>query len=156
MSVRGYLTTVVVSAVLATAFVAPTASASADSTVSAEGSRMKNGTGLCLDGSFSKGVRLMDCNASSAYQQWSFGSINSSIYNMAYSNIPCLDGSLSRGVRLAECEPDSDYKHFTFNQRTGQYVSFADPRYCLDGSRSQGVRLALCDKDSGYQNWTFP
>lgn len=153
MSIRRILTAVAVSALLATAFTAPAATASIDSSTDL-GAPMKNGTGLCLDGSLTRGVRLMDCSPSS-FQLWNW-ILSGPIWAMAYGRQEvCLDGSISQGVRLAPCDDDSVYQKWSFLQLTGQYRSRADDRYCLDGSRSQGVRLALCDRSSGYQNWTF-
>jgi ricin-type beta-trefoil lectin protein len=149
VSIRRYLTAVAVSAVLAGALVAPAASASTDFTTAVQSTRLMNRTGLCLDGSFSAGVRMMACSNTSLHQQWDEG-LNHEIYNEQYDDA-CLDGSVSQGVRLAACASASEYQGWI---RDGRAIkSFEDPRYCLDGSESQGVRLQLCN-GSKYQQWS--
>ncbi|MEV6286694.1 ricin-type beta-trefoil lectin domain protein [Kribbella sp. NPDC051770] len=122
----------------------PVASAS---TASVQSTTLKNGSGLCLDGSVSGGVVMKVCN-SSAYQQWTLSDSNY-LYNQAYPNA-CLDGSVSQGVRLAQCN-FSRYRLWT--QAGRELWNIGDSSKCLDGSSSQGVRMVACN-DSKYQTWS--
>jgi hypothetical protein len=125
----------------------------------ASGDIMNVETGLCLDGSISRDVRLNACNQGD-YQQWTMrespsGGDDRVLYHPATQK--CLDGSISNGVRLNTCN-GSEYQDW--EERRGDpgnaLISVGtrtvNETLCLDGSISEGVRLKRCN-NTQYQRW---
>lgn len=125
-----------VAAALATAvFAAP---ASADGSIFIKHDQ----SGLYLDASETKGVRVGEC--CSEFQVWE--QIGAEIQQVRTGL--CLDGSVSKGVRLNACN-GSDYQKWTWS---GYAMVNRAVGMCVDGSESKGVRLNSCN-GSRYQLW---
>jgi len=114
-------------------------------------------SGLCLDGSASQGVRLVECNGSD-YQNWT-AERQDIIVTITYQlrnerTQTCLEGTISYGPRLRPCNNETSYDNWTYSGRELAPYLYRGVR-CLDGSRSGGVQIKDCTGDNHYQQWIW-